>query len=505
MRRPLFWICCIVLLCISSFGVLAAQESDSWYINKTISSVKFDGLKSIKKSELDGVVSGFINKPFTDELFGNLLDRIYALDFFDDITPRAQHDPVKKDRVQIVFVVKEKPVVTRIVFSGNRKVRNSELRDVISVKVDDIFVSTKVLIDERAIRDKYLEKGYMDIKVSSSTELKDSGVVVTFTISEGFNTVVSAIDFSGNTLISSKTLKSKLKMKPAGVFNKGAFEEAKLETDKQNLVKYYMDSGYINATVVDVVRTVEKNEEKKRNEMTLTYVVQEGAQYTFDEIVFSGNTIFPTEQLNSLVKLHKGDIFNQTKYQESLMAVADLYYENGYTSNRFDPVVDKDADTNTVAVVVNIKENPRSHVEKVIVKGNTKTKENVILREIPLESGDVFSKAKVQTGLRNLYNLQYFSAIVPDIIQGSEENLVDLVVTVEEQSTISIEFGLTFSGVTDPDDLPFALYVKWQDSNIKGTGKSISASTTLATDNQSVTLGYNENWLMDKPISDSES
>ncbi len=73
------------------------------------------------------------------------------------------------------------------------------------------------------------------------------------------------------------------------------------------------------------------------------------------------------------------------------------------------------------------------------------------------------------------------------------------------QSTTSIEFGLTFSGVTDPDDLPFALYLKWQDSNIKGTGKSISASTTLSTDEQSVSLGYSENWLFDKPITYSET
>ena len=255
--------------------------------------------------------------------------------------------------------------------------------------------------------------------------------------------------------MTSKTLTGRLKLKKKGLFKKGAFEESQLETDKQQIVKYYKDAGYINASIVDVIRQSTVNEEKKRNELSLTFVVQEGAQYTFGGLSFTGNTIFPTSKLEEFVRLKKGDIFNQTKFNESLMGVADLYYENGYTSNSFDPMMNQDSDTRVVTVVLSIVENPRSHVEHIMVKGNTKTKDEVILREIPIESGDVFSKAKITNGLRNLYNLQYFSGVVPDVVPGSEENLVDLVFSVEEQSTTSIEFGLTFSGVSDPDDLPF--------------------------------------------------
>ncbi|WP_257225367.1 outer membrane protein assembly factor BamA [Treponema parvum] len=510
MRRPLLYIFFAAVLC-SCLSVWAQENSgeqpdpDNWYLGKNITSITFEGLKNVRKVELDGIISSFINKPFNDELFGNLLDRLYAVDFFDDISPTAHRDPKKEDGVRLVFTVEEKPVVSRIVFSGNNKIRNGELRDAIALKTDDIFVLSKVLVDERAIRNKYLEKGYLDIKVTSKTTETDGGIIVTFYIEEGYNTVVTDIKFSGNRIISSKTLTGRLKMKKKGLFRKGAFEESQLETDKQEIVKYYKDSGYINASVIDVIREITKNEEKKCDELTLTFVIQEGAQYTFGGISFVGNTIFPLEQIESLVKLKKGDIFNQTKFQESVMAVADLYYENGYTSNKFDPAITQDADARVVSVVLNIEENARSHVENIIVRGNTKTKEEIILREIPIESGDVFSKAKVTTGLRNLYNLQYFSGVVPDVTPGSEENLVNLVVSVEEQSTTSIEFGLTFSGVTDPDDLPFALFLKWQDSNIRGTGKSISASTTLATDEQSVTVGFDENWLFGKPISFSEA
>ncbi len=505
--RILFLLC--FLICFFAAALPAQEqeqeENENWYQNQPITSVVFKGLKNIKKNELDGITSSYVNRPYTDELFGNLLDRLYAVDFFDDIEPSAQHDKRKSGGVQLVFKVTEKPVVSKIIYSGNNKVRNGELRDVVSLKTNEIFVKSKMLVDERAIRDKYLQKGYLDIKVSSSTKETEDGIIVTFHISEGFNTIVTEIDFSGNHVMTSKTLASRLKLKKKGVFKKGAFEESQLETDKQQLVKYYKDAGYINASVVDVIRQVSVNEEKKRNELSLTFVLQEGAQYTFGGLSFTGNTIFPTSQLEPLVKLKKGEIFNQTKFNESVMGVADLYYENGYTSNQFDPMMNQDSDTRVVTVVLSIVENPRSHVENILIKGNTKTKDEVILREIPLETGDVFSKAKITNGLRNLYNLQYFSGVVPDVVPGSEDNLVDLVVSVEEQSTTIIEFGLTFSGVTDPDDLPFALMLKWQDLNFRGSGKSISASTTLSTNEQSVSVGYGENWLFDKPISFNQS
>lgn len=499
-----FFISFFVCLFLTS-ALWAQEESDTWHLNKPITSITFKGLKNIKKSELDGITSSFINRPFTDELFGNLIDRLYALDFFDEIEPSAQHDRKKKGSVEIVFKVVEKPVVSRIIFSGNNKIRNGELKDVVSLKVDEIFVNTKMLVDERAIRDKYLEKGYLDVKVSSSTSEDEDGIVVTFGIEEGFNTIVTDIAFSGNRVMTSKTLASRLKLKKKGLFKKGAFEESQLELDKQQIVKYYKDAGYINASVVDVIRESSRNENQKRNELSLTFVIQEGAQYSFGGISFTGNTIFPDEKLDSFIKLKQGDVFNFTKFNESLMGITDLYYENGYTSNQFDPIMNQDSEARVVTVILSIRENSRSHIEHILVRGNTKTKDEVILREIPVEPGDVFSKAKLTNGLRNLYNLQYFSGVIPDVVPGSEENLVDVVISVEEQSTTSIEFGLTFSGVSDPDDLPFALFLKWQDSNIKGTGKSISASTTLSTDEQSVSVGFGENWLFGKPISFSES
>ena len=482
-----------------------AQSSDTWYYGKKIRNIEFKGLENVSAMELGGVTAQFVGREFTDELYLDLLNRVYALDLFEDVSPVALPGDAKGDSVVVEFTVVEKPFVSQLKFTGNRNIRSSELKEAISTKDKDIYNSSKILLDERAIRDLYLKKGYTNVRVSSSSQDTGSGVVVTFQISEGRSTVVKEISFMGNTVVSSKTLKGLLSMKPAGIFNKGAFQESQLEVDKQAILAYYQNRGYVDAAILDVVRTVTYNEEDDCDELFIQYVIQEGAQYTFAGITFTGNTIFPTERLRSLVRLQDGDVFNMGRFQEGLVAVTDLYYENGYTSNYFNPVESKDAATRQIAVNLMIMEQPRSHVENIFIRGNEKTQEHVILREIPIEPGDIFSKAKITSGLRNLFNLQFFSAIVPEIVPGSEENLVDLVINLEEQSTTSIEFGLSFSGMADPDSFPVSLFLRWQDSNLLGTGRLVSANGSLSKDVQSISLGYGDSWFLGLPVSFSAS
>lgn len=489
----------------SDAGAASEASDDTWYYGKLIKSVSFKGLKNVASKDVDGIVSGFIGKQFNDDVFADMIDRIYALDIFDDIAPEALPGDSKRNTVSIVFTVSEKPVITRILISGNKQLRSAEIKDILSLKEKEVFVESKLLTDERAVRDLYLEKGYTGAKVSSSVKDTEKGFEVSFVVDEGRSTVISKIAFKGNTLFSDKQLKKNLKMKEAKFLNKGAFQESGLEADRQAIVAFYQGNGYIDAQVVDVTRELTVNEEKKRDELTITYIVEEGEQYTYAGIKFVGNEIFSDEKLQSLIKVKIGKVFEQTKFQEGLMAIADLYYENGYTSNRFQPLASKDSEAKTVSYVLNVVEASRSHIESIIVRGNTKTQEKVILRELPIEAGDIFSKTKITTGLRNLANLQYFSATVPDIIQGSEEGLVDVVLNVEEQSTTAIEFGVTFSGVADANDLPFALFAKWSDSNLKGTGRSLSVGTSLATKTQSIDVSFGQNWFQDLPISTSIS
>lgn len=493
----------VMAIFISSFsGFAQTAESEDWYMTRPITQVNFDGLKTIKKSELSGLTSTYIGKNVEDAIY-DMMDRLYSMEVFDDITPLATHD--KDNGVVITFTVVEKPVVTAINFKGNYQIRNAPLRDAIHAKVNEIYSEAKAIADERAIRSLYLEKGYSNIKVSFTTEKTEEGIAITYQIREGRSSVITQINFEGNSIFKTKMLKKQLSLKELSLINKGAFQEATLENDRQAILKFYADHGYIDAQIMNVEREIVENESKNRSEMHITFYINEGNQYKFAGMSFNGNTIFSTEILSSKVNLKIGEVFNQTKFSECLMAITDLYYENGYTANGFSPSVNKDPAERTISVILNIVERDRSHVESIIVRGNAKTKEYVITRELPLESGDVFSKTKLTTGLRNLLNLQYFSSVVPDVQAGSEPNLLNVVINVEEQMTNSIEFGLTFNGVTDPTQLPFSIFAKWSNSNVAGTGRTLSASATLSSNEQSISLGFTENWLFGQPIELSES
>ena len=495
-----------ILLTFVTCFELFAQDDSTWFYDKPISKITFEGLVHVNRDEVTSVTNQYLGKDFTDTLYSELISKIYALELFEDIIPEAIPANEEKKSVILKFTVKELPVITDIKFKGNAHIKPSALKEVIGVKELEVLNEQKIPADVRAITEHYLNKGYTNVKVSYELEKEEDGdVVLTFNISEGKAVIVTQINFEGNYIVSEKTLKSKFTQKEKGLFNKGAFLEANEELDRQAILNYYHSRGYIDATVLDIKRSITENIEENRDEIVLTYVVREGEQYTYGGITISGNTIFSTEQLVECIKLKPGMIFNQPKFNEGLTAIYDTYFESGYTYNSFEDKMHRDTEKHEVSFTLRIIENDRAHIENIIIKGNEKTKDYVILRELPLESGDIFSKSKLTAGLRNLYNLQFFSMVNPQILPGSENNLVDLIINVEEQSTTSLEFGLTFSGVSETNKIPISVFAKWQDSNVAGTGKTLSAQLAVATDQQSVSLGYNDSWFLGLPLSFSLS
>lgn len=493
-----------VLFLIFTSVFVFAESDDEWYWNQPISKIEFNGLKNVKKSELVGIASSYIDEPFSDEVYNDILDKLYELDLFEDIVPYAKHDSKNENEVLLVFEVVERPVISAINFVGNKKIRNGELREQIKVKSSDVYVESKVLIDERTIRNYYLQKGYTASSVSHKSVETESGVEITFEIIEGSSTVIKEIAFIGNTIASARTLKNKIESKEVGLFKDGAYQPSTLEQDKITLVTYYKEHGYADANIVDVKIDSTDNTEKQRNELTITFVIQEGAQYKYGGLRIDGNEVFTEQELVKQRKLRVGSIYNETKFQEDLRSIVSVYYENGYMSNEFYPVPVKDTDRHELSYDLTIREHARSHIENVIIKGNNKTKEYVIRREIPIEPGDIYSKDKIENGLRNLMNLRYFSNIIPEPQQGSEENLVDLIVNVEEGATTNFNFGVIFSGVTDPNTIPISLFLKFENSNLWGEGKSVSASTTISNTEQSIDFSYAQNWLDKLPVTLSE-
>jgi len=236
--------------------------------------------------------------------------------------------------------------------------------------------------------------------------------------------------------------------------------------------------------------------------MTLTFMIEEGHEYRFNGITFEGNVIFTTDHLDKLIHSKTGEIANMTRIETDLQRVADLYFENGYIFNSLIRNPNKDTFNLTISFNIVIVERSRAYIENIIVIGNNKTKTHVITREIPMEPGDVFSKAKIMDAMRNLYNLQFFSMILPDTLPGSTENLMDLVFTVEEQPTIDLQFGLTFSGNADPDTFPISGLLKWNNRNVAGSGNEFGVEINSSViDSSTLSANYLHRWILGLPLS----
>ncbi len=484
------------LLLIIVGGIVHAQNNTEWYLNEPIREIRFEGLETVSENELFPVVEPFIDRPFTEQNFLELQRRLYAMDLFEQIIPNAVRPGDvpggPEDGMILSFEVQERPVITQVEFTGNNRLGRNRLRDVILLKPGDMVTRARLRIDEEAIRSLYLEQGYPDVSVQGEFIEGDDENTVRFTINEGRQLAIESILFVGNQFASDSALRGVMQLRERSIFNRGLFQASTLETDRNRIRRYYTERGFVDAEVVEVRQEVREEPDDNRSYLTLTIFIDEGEQYRFDGISFEGNTIFPDDELRGLVRLQPGDILDMNRFDTDYQRVADRYYENGYIFNQITRREIRDEEQNTIAFEVSIVERNRAHIENIIFRGNEKTRDYVIEREIPLEVGDVFSATRIREGLRNLANLQYFSAIAPETPPGSADGLMDLIINLEEGNTAEITFGVAFGG---NQEFPVSAQIQWQDRNFLGRGQTFGIQATASPINQRIDFNFRERWL----------
>ena len=492
MLKRTFYAINILFLLLFTSTAFAQQNDEEWYLGKTIVDINFTGLDTVSSTELSGLVREYISSDFSDSLFYEIQSKLYALDYFELIIPSAVKGDDEGNTVVLEFEVKERPVISSIEFSGNNRIRRGELLDTILLKRGDMVNKTSINLDETAILDLYLEKGFLDatVKGEDQKDPESNSSTLVYSIEEGTQTKINEIVFIGNDkYVSDNTLKGLMSTKIQSLFNKGVFQENKLEEDKRSIQQYYHDRGYINAEVYNVEKTIVKDEEKNINFLKITLFIKEGEQYTYKGISLEGNRIYSDEELLEIVLQKEDKVYNASKFLADYQRISDLYYENGYIFNTISREEIRDDQNREISYVVTIVERDRAHIENIIIQGNEKTKDEVIYREIPLEVGDVFNKTKILEGLNNLYNTRYFSIVEPQTFEGSAQGLMDIVINVEEGKTSDIIFGIAISG---GDGFPISGQVSWSDRNFLGNGQTLGVETKFSPESQDISVKFSE-------------
>ncbi len=494
----------ISLVCMCIATALYAQDDETWFVDKPIENFEFNGTRKVSKFEIKNAISEYLNKNYSSEILSEILGILYDLDLFTEIVPEAKRGP--SDELIILFTISEKPSISKISFVGNKKIGKTQLQSNLTLRTGDV-VQDKGLDDSAAsIKEAYFKKGYPDTVVTYETnpdpKNPDTEVEVQYFIVEGNEITIADIQFTGNTLFSTGKLMRTLVSKKRGILNRGTYSEVQIAQDRLKIELLYQQEGYIDAQVVDVIEQELQSDEGL--EMTIQFVINEGVQFFFKEVTFTGNVLFTDEELQNTVFLKKGDVLDLEKFQRSYSNVQQLYANEGFIFNRYELAEDKDSVTNEVSYEIIIQEFTQSHIEDIVIQGNFKTKDYVIKRELGFSEGEVFNARKINNARLNLLNLQYFDQVLPDFRPGSADGLIDLVIQLNETNFRDVQFGATF-GSSDNSSFPVSAFVKWNEPNFLGRGFRLSSQLEASSFEQSLSLSFLDPKFLNSPIQLSSS
>lgn len=352
--------------------------------------------------------------------------------------------------------LKERPTLSRYSYRGVKKAKHDELNDILKtilIKGGIVTEDIKQLARIK-LREYYLEKGYLDTEINieeKADEEKENSIRLIFDIDRKERVKIAEIYFVGNKNVSSSKLKRKLSNTKTykTIFKKSKLIEDDYEEDKRALIEYYNKIGFRDASIER--DTIYRREEDGKLEIAI--MLNEGKKYYFDDITWKGNSIYEDELLSSVLGIKKGDVYNKELLDKRLQFsldgrdVSSLYMDKGYLFFRVEPT-EVSVEDDKIDLEMRIYEGPQATIDRVIIKGNDRTHEHVVRREIRTKPGQKFSRADIIRSQREIVNLGYFNPenLGIDTPVDPQRGTVDIEYVVEERPSDQLELSAGYGG-----------------------------------------------------------
>ncbi|RTE92421.1 outer membrane protein assembly factor BamA [Bradyrhizobium sp. LVM 105] len=395
---------------------------------------------------------------------------------------------------QIVVSVVENPVIGRIAFEGNKKIKDEQLTLEVQSKARGTFSRAMVQSDTLRIAEIYRRSGRYDVRVTPEViEQPNNRVDLVFTIEEGVKTGVKSIEFVGNNAFSSYRLRDVIKTRETNLLSflgsGDVYDPDRVEADRDLIRRFYLKNGYADVQVVAAL--TEYDPEKKG--FNVTFKIEEGAQYRVGAVDFrSSIPNFDPSSMRGYSRVHAGSLYNVESVEKSVEEMQIEASRRGYAFAVVRPGGDRNFEAHTVSVVFNIDEGPRTYIERINLRGNTRTRDYVIRREFDISEGDAYNRALVDRAERRLKNLDYFKSVKITTEPGSSSDRVILIVDMEEKST----GDFSVSGGYSTTDGALA-EVSISERNLLGRGLFAKASVTYGQYARGYSLSFVEPYLLD--------
>jgi outer membrane protein insertion porin family len=481
------WFAALIMFATPVAATLAVMLVSPPAAAQTVSSIQVEGNRRV---EVETIRSYFKPGP------GGRLDQAAIDDGLKALieTGLFQDVRISTSGGRLVVTVVENPVIGRVAFEGNKKVKDEQLSAEIQSKPRGTLSRPMVQADAQRIAEIYRRSGRYDVRVNPEIiEQPNNRVDLIFTITEGSKTGVKSIEFIGNNAYSSYRLRDVIKTRESNLlsFLGGAdvYDPDRVEADRDLIRRYYLKHGFADVQVVAALTEYDP----ERKGFLVTFKIEEGQQYRVGSVEFQSSiTTLDPNALRSFSRVYVGSLYNAEALEKSVEEMQIEASRRGYAFAIVRPRGDRNFETHTVSIVFAVDEGPRTYIERINVRGNTRTRDYVIRREFDISEGDAYNRALVDRAERRLKNLDFFKNVKITTEPGSSSDRVILVVDLEEKSTgdFSVSGGYsTTDGALGE--------VSISERNFLGRGLFAKAALTYGQYARGLSFSFVEPYLLD--------
>ena len=472
-----------------SVGNQLGQRVELFKIDK----ITIKGLKKVEKEAVLEKMQMKIGDTVDNYSVKRDIERIYSMKYFDGV---EIHHEVNEKKNELIIQVKEKPIITKITFDGNDGLSEEDLKGQVKTRLFSILDLNSVKNDVQSLLKHYEEKGYYLASVEQSTKkINDENVELVFSIKEFEKVKVKQVSFLGNKAFSDNELKSILSTQEDSLFSfmsgAGNFKEINFQTDIEKLKYFYRIKGYLQINIGAPEITV--SEDKRW--VFISLKINEGPQFSVNRIKYSGEILFTTDQLSEKTLLKEGETYSEEFMRKDIQALTEMYQDEGYAFANVIRNLEIVPGENKVDIDFSFEKGKMAYFGKFKIKGNSKSRDKVIRRELTIREGEKFNGTKLRVSRENVQRLGFFepeSVVFNTVSPADQEDIIDVEISVKEKNTGQLNLG---AGYSTQSGMFFNASIA--QNNFRGLGQVLSFSTNLGKLSNQFSVDFTEPYLND--------
>lgn len=455
-----------------------------------IATIRVEGNQRIEQGTIRSYMLVSPGDAFDPDRLDRSLKALYATGLFSDVN-------FQRDGGNLVVKVTENPIVNRVVFEGNHKLTDEQLRPELQMRARSVFTPALAQSDRQRILDMFAKRAHFAARVEPKIiKLDQNRVDVVYEIADGPSTLISRIAFMGNHAYSESRLREIVDTREEAFYrflsSSDSYDPERVNYDKELLRRFYLKNGFVDVQITNANAELAAD----RSAFFLTYTIDEGERYKVGKITVNSKVKnLADANLLPLVDVDLGDYYDGDAVERSVQAVVDYAQANGAPFAEVKPQISRDKDKKTVDLVFDVSDGPHVYIERLDITGNTRTMDKVVRREFRVAEGDAFNAALVRRSRQRLQDLGYFNTVTVNNSPGSTPDKTTLTTDVLEKATGELTIGGGYS--TDAGAL---LSAGLHEKNLIGSGIDAGLNGVLAQRRSEITLSITDPYFLDRNI-----